>query len=338
MKILYGVQGTGNGHMARTKALLPELKKSGAQIDFVFSGRKQEDFFDMQEFGQYRLFSGLTLFCYRGRMQLFKTITKNNFVKFVMDVIRLDISNYDLVISDFEPITSWSAKLHNVDCIELSHQSAFNYDIPKEKGYFFSKILMKIFSPNKTKVGFHYHHFNQPILPPLITRSSETIQNKKTIVVYMGFEELEDVVKLVEPFSDFEFSIFAKVEKSKTIGHIKINPLSHDEFHLQLNKCEGVICNAGFELSSEALHIGKKLLVKPISGQYEQLCNVVALEKLGKGMSMTNLDQNILKEWLNTELPEPINYPLVAGPLANWLLNPNRCSLEKLSQEIWNQS
>ena len=250
----------------------------------------------------------------------------------------MDISSYDLVISDFEPITSWSAKLHNVDCIELSHQSAFNYDIPKEKGYFFSKILMKIFSPNKTKVGFHYHHFNQPILPPLITRSSETIQSKKKIVVYMGFEDLEDVIKLVEPFSDFEFNIFAKVEKSKTIGHIKINPLSHEEFHLQLNKCEGVICNAGFELSSEALHMGKKLLVKPVDGQYEQLCNVVALEKLGKGMSMTNLDQNILKEWLNTELPEPINYPLVAGPLANWLLNPNRCSLEKLSQEIWNQS
>jgi uncharacterized protein (TIGR00661 family) len=338
MKILYGVQGTGNGHIARTKALLPELKKSGVHIDFVFSGRKQEDFFDMQEFGQYRLFSGLTLFCYRGRMQLLKTITKNNLVRFVLDIIRLDISSYDLVISDFEPITSWSAKLHNVDCIELSHQSAFNYDIPKEKGYFFSKILMKIFSPNKTKVGFHYHHFNQPILPPLITRSSETTQNKKKIVVYMGFEELKDVVKLVEPFSDFEFSIFAKVEKSKTIGHIKINPLSHEEFHLQLNKCEGVICNAGFELSSEALHMGKKLLVKPVDGQYEQLCNVVALEKLGKGMSMTNLDQNILKEWLNTELPEPINYPLVAGPLANWLLNPNRCSLEKLSQEIWNQS
>ena len=338
MKILYGVQGTGNGHMARTKALLPELKKSGVHIDFVFSGRKQEDFFDMHEFGQYRLFSGLTLFCYRGRMQLLKTITKNNLVRFVLDIIRLDISSYDLVISDFEPITSWSAKLHNVDCIELSHQSAFNYDIPKEKGYFFSKILMKIFSPNKTKVGFHYHHFNQPILPPLITRSSETIQSKKKIVVYMGFEDLEDVIKLVEPFSDFEFNIFAKVEKSKTIGHIKINPLSHEEFHLQLNKCEGVICNAGFELSSEALHMGKKLLVKPVDGQYEQLCNMVALEKLGKGMSMTNLDQNILKEWLNTELPEPINYPLVAGPLANWLLNPNRCSLEKLSQEIWNQS
>ena len=338
MKILYGVQGTGNGHMARTKALLPELKKSGVHIDFVFSGRKQEDFFDMQEFGQYRLFSGLTLFCYRGRMQLLKTITKNNFVKFVMDVIRLDISNYDLVISDFEPITSWSAKLHKVDCIELSHQSAFNFDIPKVSGYFISKLLMKIFSPNKTKVGFHYHHFNQPILPPLITRSSETIQSKKKIVVYMGFEDLEDVIKLVEPFSDFEFNIFAKVEKSKTIGHIKINPLSHEEFHLQLNKCEGVICNAGFELSSEALHMGKKLLVKPISGQYEQLCNVVALEKLGRGMSMANLDQNILREWLNTELPKPINYPPVAEPLANWLLNPNRCSLEKLSQEIWNQS
>jgi len=154
----------------------------------------------------------------------------------------------------------------------------------------------------------------------------------------MGFEEIEDIIKLVEPFSDFEFSIFAKVEKSKTIGHIKINPLSHQEFHLQLNNCGGVICNAGFELSSEALHMGKKLLVKPISGQYEQLCNVVALEKLGKGMSMANLDHNILKKWLNAELPKPINYPSVAEPLANWLLNPNRCSLEKLSKEIWHQS
>ena len=338
MKILYGVQGTGNGHLARTRALLPELKKSGVHIDFVFSGRKRHLFFDMQEFGEYRIFSGLTLFYSRGRVQFFKTMVKNNIVRFVLDILRLDVSNYDLVISDFEPITSWSAKLRNIDCIELSHQSAFNYNIPKLKGYFFSKFLMKIFSPNKIKVGFHYHHFNQPIFPPLITRSSEKIQTKKNIVVYMGFEELEEVVKLVEPFKDFEFNIFAKVEESMTIGHIKINPISYQKFHLQLSRCEGVICNAGFELTSEALHMGKKLLVKPLAGQYEQLCNIVALERLGKGMSMKNLDQKILNTWLKTDLQEPMNYPPVAGPLAHWILNTNRCSLEQLSKEIWNES
>jgi uncharacterized protein (TIGR00661 family) len=337
MKILYGVQGTGNGHLARTRALLPELKKSGVHIDFVFSGRKRQEFFDMEEFGEYRLFSGLTIFFYRGRVQLLKTILKNNIVRLFLDIFRLDLSDYDLVISDFEPITSWSAKLRNVDCVELSHQSAFNYDIPKQRGYPLSKILMKIFCPNKMKVGFHYHHFNQPILPPLITKPSEKIQTKKNIVVYMGFEKLEDVVKLVEPFKDFDFNIFAKVEESKTIGHVTINPISYHEFHLQLSSCEGVICNAGFELTSEALHMGKKLLVKPLTGQYEQHSNVVALEKLGKGMSMKNLDQKILNTWLKTDLQEPMNYPPVARPLANWILNTNRCSLEQLSKEIWNK-
>jgi uncharacterized protein (TIGR00661 family) len=61
LKILYGVQGTGNGHIARTRALLPALKNKDVEIDFVFSGRSEEDFFDMQEYGNYRVFRGLTL-------------------------------------------------------------------------------------------------------------------------------------------------------------------------------------------------------------------------------------------------------------------------------------
>ena len=56
MKILYGVQGTGNGHYQDSR-LLPELRP-GIDIDFVFSGRRREDFFDMASFGDFRLFEG----------------------------------------------------------------------------------------------------------------------------------------------------------------------------------------------------------------------------------------------------------------------------------------
>ena len=338
MKILYGVQGTGNGHLSRTRALLPELQRPGIDIDFVFSGRRREDFFDMASFGYFRLFEGLTLFHERGRVQLLKTVTHNKFARFLRDIYHLDLSQYDLVISDFEPVTTWSAKLRGVPCIALSHQSAFEYAVPKAKGYWASKLAMKLFSPSKTSVGFHYHHFNQPVLPPLISGTHKATTDKNKIVVYMGFEDLNEIIDFVSPFTDYQFQIFAKVDKPSSRGHIKINPLSHQEFHRQLNSCAGVISNAGFELSSEALQLGKKLLVKPLTGQYEQISNVVALQQMGRASAMDRLDKTVLEQWLQLPTESSMNYPEVAPALADWILNPNRCDLKQLVAQIWGDS
>lgn len=41
------------------------------------------------------------------------------------------------------------------------------------------------------------------------------------------------------------------------------------------------MCGAGFETPEEALFLGKKLMVIPIKGQYEQQCNVAALKEMG---------------------------------------------------------
>lgn len=38
MKILYSIQGTGNGHLSRAKSILPYLEKYG-QVDYLISGR-----------------------------------------------------------------------------------------------------------------------------------------------------------------------------------------------------------------------------------------------------------------------------------------------------------
>ena len=39
MKILYGVQGTGNGHITRGRAMQKALSDAGIEVDWVFSGR-----------------------------------------------------------------------------------------------------------------------------------------------------------------------------------------------------------------------------------------------------------------------------------------------------------
>ena len=61
------------------------------------------------------------------------------------------------------------------------------------------------------------------------------------------------------------------------------------------------ITNAGFELASESLHLGKRLLVKPLAGQMEQAVNAMAIDILKLGMTMRILDRNI--EWGGVTYP-----------------------------------
>lgn len=335
LKILYGVQGTGNGHLARTRALLPALQKKDVEIDFVFSGRKREDFFDMNDFGDYKIFQGLTFSLKRGKVQVLKTLLSNNFIRLLLDILRLKVTNYDLVISDFEPVTAWSARFRGKHCISLSHQCAFHYEVPKAPGYWLSRYVMRIFAPGKTKVGFHYDHFNQSVLPPLISAKGGKIDSNGTILVYMAFEKIEDIVSFLSGFPSYNFEVFARVEKQQKLGNVTINPFSVPRFHEKLLSCDGVISNAGFELPSECLKFGKKLLVKPLSGQYEQLCNVVALEVMGRATSMKSLDRKVLNKWLTLPQQQPLNYPEFADKLADWLVDPNRENITSLSKKIW---
>ena len=41
MKILYAIQGTGNGHVSRAREIIPHLKKHG-ELDLLISGTQAE--------------------------------------------------------------------------------------------------------------------------------------------------------------------------------------------------------------------------------------------------------------------------------------------------------
>ena len=54
MRILYGVQGTGNGHISRCRSVAEALARKGVEVDYLLSGRPANGYFDMQAFGHYR--------------------------------------------------------------------------------------------------------------------------------------------------------------------------------------------------------------------------------------------------------------------------------------------
>ena len=66
MKIFYGVQGTGNGHIARARMMAKELELAGIETTFLFSGRATDGYFDMDVFKDYQLRTGLTFITNHG--------------------------------------------------------------------------------------------------------------------------------------------------------------------------------------------------------------------------------------------------------------------------------
>ena len=132
MKLLYGVQGTGNGHIARARIMASALEeRDDISVDFVFTGRAPEKYFDMEVFGEYRTFTGLSFITKAGRVDKWATVKEANVSRLIKDVKAFDTSGYDLLVNDFEPVTAWAAKRQGLPSISISHQAAFAYDVPK---------------------------------------------------------------------------------------------------------------------------------------------------------------------------------------------------------------
>ena len=121
MKVLYAIQGTGNGHLSRAKEVIPALLNR-VEVDILLSGTQADVTlpFDVK----YNL-KGLSFyFGKKGGVDFYKTFKNNHVRRFLKEVRNCPVENYDLVINDFEPVSAWACKLKNVNCISLSHQSS----------------------------------------------------------------------------------------------------------------------------------------------------------------------------------------------------------------------
>lgn len=326
MRVFFGIQATGNGHITRARALAPKLRAAGVDVTYLFTGRPREQLFEMEAFGDFRWLPGLTFATRRGKVRYLRTAMRNPLRSFLKDVRSLDLSGYDLVVTDFEPVTSWAARRQRIPTIGIGHQYAFDYAIPKTGETFLAVQVMKRFAPATIGLGVHWHHFNQPLLPPVIeTNVANPPRQEDKIIVYLPFEEVPHVVSVLKHFPLHQFHVYsAAADKAgpacRRFEHIHIKPLSREGFQSDFADAAGVICNSGFELSSEALLTGKKLLVKPLHGQMEQLSNALAIELLRFGQVMHSLDGTMIKNWLNNAKPVRVRYPDVAQRVVDWFL------------------
>ncbi|SHE22597.1 MJ1255/VC2487 family glycosyltransferase [methanotrophic endosymbiont of Bathymodiolus puteoserpentis (Logatchev)] len=336
MRIFYGVQGTGNGHITRARVMAKELYAAGFDVTFQFTGRPSNKYFDMDVFNGYQHREGLTFNTDKGQVNYLKTAIEAKPIRFIKDIKALDLSKFDLVISDFEPVTAWAAKKQKKKVLGIGHQYAFNHDIPRAGSDPIADLVMKNFAPADIGIGLHWHHFGQPILPPIIDTPEfpKSTQSNK-IVVYLPFEDQHEVIKHLCPFENFQFHLYSPTPVVSKYESIICHPLSREGFQKDLYDCQGIISNAGFELASESLQLGKKILAKPLHAQMEQISNAAALKQLGYGHTMNDMDPEVIEEWLHHPHAVHITYPNIARVLVDWMKDGMPEITPEFTESIW---
>ena len=311
--------------------------KTDIQVDFLFSGRPREELFDMQAFGDFQVRRGITFATDSGRVIWSKTILKNNLFQLLKDANQLDASGYDLVISDYEPITARAGRRAGIEVIGLGHQYAFTFNsVPMCRTTPVHRWVMNNLAPADIALGLHWDHFNCPVLPPIApVENYECSAEKGLNLVYLPFENLDSIGQFLGNFVDHNFIVYHPDASHSDGSNISFRPPSRVGFQQDLHRAEAVICNAGFELPSEALQLGKKLLVKPVAQQMEQESNAMALELLTLGSSMSSLDITATAKWLASSASCRVTYPDVAQYLVNWITSGRKQSVDEISFLLW---
>ncbi|MEN9743272.1 MAG: hypothetical protein RLZZ65_1077 [Bacteroidota bacterium] len=311
MKILYAIQGTGNGHLSRAHELVPILSKY-AHVETLISGNQSQI---KAEFELNYQKTGLTFLSGKnGDISIIKSLRNTHPIEFFKEIKSFPIQSYDLVISDFEPVSAWSALVNRVPCIELSHQAGVLHpNAPKpssQRG--FGQYVLKHYVPSKIKYGFHFEAYDNHVFTPVIRREIRTAQpsNLEHYTVYLPGYHDDVLMHFLRQFP-VKWEVFSKhANYAYRVDNVFFEPISQQRFQESLLQSAGVLCGAGFELPAEALFLGKKVLVIPMKGHYEQRCNALGAEKVG-ATTIPELDliyHRQINYWLNQNAPLRLEY------------------------------
>jgi uncharacterized protein (TIGR00661 family) len=312
MKVLYAIQGTGNGHLSRAEDIVPHLRKR-CQVDILVSGTQSQL---TPSFAiDYQLRGMSFMSSKKGKVDIIKTAVNTNILKFFKEISQFPAKKYDLIISDFEPISAWSAKYHGVKSVELSHQAAVSHpNSPKPiDKHRIGNFILGNYCPSPHKYGFHFESYAPSIFTPVIRENIRELEseNRGHYTVYLPAYHDDFIVQTLMHFKA-EWHVFSKYATCRyRVNNVWVNPIDAANFTESLRTSEGVLCGAGFELPAEALFLNKKLMVIPMMGQYEQLCNAESLKNIGVVIldKLCLLHRRAISSWILNSHQIVVNYP-----------------------------
>ncbi len=312
MKILYGVCGEGFGHSSRAKTIIPYLQKKGHKVKVITYDKgikvlkKQFDVFPIK---------GPTIKFKKENLDKSETIKKTleNFFsnsKKAKKIHNLMKQNFDLCISDMEPLVPILSNWYSLPLLSIDNQHRFSnlkIEVPKEykKEFLMAKLVVNMFlrsadwyiitSFSKIKIKEKYKNKSFIVSPIIRPKVKKYKPSKKDFILVYFTKKDRNLIKVLKEINE-KFKVYGW-NKSKKLKNLEFKK-SGDAFLNDLKNCKAIVASSGFTLISESLYLKKPYLAIPLKGQFEQVFNALYLQKAGLGDFSKKLDKESVQKFL----------------------------------------
>lgn len=306
-KIIYALSGQGRGHTSRVIAVSDALRENGHEITFCCGGTAREI---LESRGEDIIpVPPLRQVLEGNEVRHLKTIRCNwkeirnlsGTVSQLADIF--SDQRADLLITDFEAFSPRAAEQINLPVLSFNHQQVVTetqYRLPVR--YWLEAALtglaIRVIAPRRPEhvlvTSFFYPPVRHPdrttLVPPIIRPVVENLSPTRGdhVLVYYNHGDgadhaLNALRKVNAPFIVYNLE---RPERTADYPNIVFKKPSLEGFLEDLATSRAVLCTAGFTLTSEALYLGKPLLVVPNRGVFEQTLNAIFLQREALGSAV----------------------------------------------------
>lgn len=323
MKLFYGVQATGRGHLSRYLVARDILERAGHTVYGFASGPSLPDYARSIE----RFSPGPSFFIKNNRIDLLRSAAYNarhiwGYRRSMLEIAQLLKSErFDDVMVDFEPLTARGARRAKRDFTIFDNQTLalLKFDYPEEvqsavramkvfvQQYYGSlqgvkRILTYSFAPLKAQLA------NQVIIPPCV-RNEVTARETATgshILFYSSIGEVpEGLIDFARANPSVEVRAYVKESARNTPvpENLQLPSSSNQRFLDDFATCRTFVANAGFESLAEAIWFRKPVVIVPIRGQWEQRINSFLIRHFKIGLTAESFGRETFEMALRHEQP-----------------------------------
>jgi uncharacterized protein (TIGR00661 family) len=297
-RILYGVSGEGSGHSSRAREVLTHLLQAGHE---VLVASYDQGYRNLA--GDFEVFQteGLRIVTTDNKVSPVRTFASNlgrlsDGVRKLRELRAVCFREFDphVVITDFEPMTAYSARHFKRPLVSLDNQHRMRYmrhPVPAElrRDALVTEAVIKAMVPRPDVALVTTFYFGEVrnertfLFPPILRRLVRDMQpaDEGHILVYFthAFDSYLDVLRALprERFLVYGY------DRDEEEGNLAFRRKSVTGFMRDLAAAKAVVATAGFTLMTESLHLGKPYFALPMEGQFEQQLNALLLEQLGYG-------------------------------------------------------
>jgi uncharacterized protein (TIGR00661 family) len=301
VRIVYGVQSTGKGHLSRFLGLLPLFQRDGHELLVVVTGRWNPPgyFLDALAGTRFRRFPGLPMIAdgvggisKRGTVKAFATRLPGLFNSFRKAHRWISAFDPDLIVSDFDPVTGSPFVAPGTFKVGIgNHFTSARRDLEPPPGLrrerFNIRVVEKLITSGlDARIGCHFYPLDDECFPPILRPETlaMTPETGDHLVVYHAFPGLiPPVLAYAERHPGTPIILYGYETKPRGLpGTVRLER-DAGRFLRDLATCKAFVGTAGFQSVAEAFYFGKRIVVQPIEGHYEQKWNAAQLELHGMG-------------------------------------------------------